>query len=235
MRNAAAREEQMPDTDTTRRTDTAHLDWDEKWKTEEGRKDWLVPEEYVVQALGELRERGARKALDLGCGVGRHAFLLAEEGFETYAYDGSPAGIAFLSAHAGERGLGISTVVGPMTDLPYESSSMDFVLAWNVIYHGDTSVVLRTVSEVLRVLAPGGLFLATMLSKRNGEIGEGRLVALNTYVGGEKSDKAHPHFYCDSRELLGLLGGFEILSLRDRQHNRPGSFHWEFLAEKRKA
>jgi tellurite methyltransferase len=40
--------------------------------------------------------RGARRVLDLGCGVGRHALLLAEHGLEVEALDGSPAGLAVL-------------------------------------------------------------------------------------------------------------------------------------------
>jgi hypothetical protein len=34
----------------------------------------------VIALLPELKARGARTALDLGCGVGRHALLLAEHG-----------------------------------------------------------------------------------------------------------------------------------------------------------
>ena len=73
---------------------TAVEAWDKRWATEEGRADWFDPHPAVVARLPELTARGARRALDLGCGVGRHALLLAEHGLEVEALDGSPAGLA---------------------------------------------------------------------------------------------------------------------------------------------
>jgi hypothetical protein len=62
--------------------------WDKRWATEEGRADWLDPEPDVVALLPELKARGVRGALDLGCGVGRHALFLAEQGLMVEAIDG---------------------------------------------------------------------------------------------------------------------------------------------------
>jgi len=68
---------------------TAIVAWDKRWATAEGRADWLDPEADVIALLPELKARGARTALDLGCGVGRHALLLAEHGLAVEAIDGS--------------------------------------------------------------------------------------------------------------------------------------------------
>ena len=46
--------------------------------------------------------------LDLGCGVGRHALLLAEHGFDVEAIDGSLAGLAVVRETAAARGLPVS-------------------------------------------------------------------------------------------------------------------------------
>jgi 2-polyprenyl-3-methyl-5-hydroxy-6-metoxy-1,4-benzoquinol methylase len=74
--------------------------WDRRWATAEGRADWLEPEPEVRDVVPVLTARGATAALDLGCGVGRHALFLAEAGFAVSAIDGSPVGIA----EAGKRG-----------------------------------------------------------------------------------------------------------------------------------
>jgi tellurite methyltransferase len=214
-------------------TETAYIAWDYEWRTLEGRGAWCIPEREVEDMVPILKRAGAEKVLDLGCGIGRHSFLLAHEGFSVYALDASDHGIAFLENEALKSGLKVETAVAKMTDLPYPNAWFDFVLAWNVIYHGDHSVVMKTVSEITRVLRAGGFFLGTMLSGRNSEIGKGTRISCNTYVTPSGADKGHPHFYCDFRELTGLFPRYEIWSAKDVEHGTPGSFHWHLCARKR--
>ena len=77
-----------------------------------------------------------------------------------------------------------------------------------------------------------------MLSKRNAGFGLGNEVAPDTFIRDpgddmDDSDKVHPHFYCDAAGLVALYEGFELLSLRDRLHKSPGSWHWHMVAERR--
>jgi 2-polyprenyl-3-methyl-5-hydroxy-6-metoxy-1,4-benzoquinol methylase len=211
---------------------TAHLDWDLRWQSAEGRADWIEAEAFVAEAVPLLRQRGVQTVLDLGCGVGRHALLLAREGFTVHAVDASPAAMEFVAGQAKTAGLDLSLKMSEMTAIPYDNETFDYLLAWNVIYHGDLPVVLRSLAEILRVLKPGGIFQGTMLSKRNTEIATGRRIAKDTYIDTDRFEKRHPHYYCSAAELIALLGGFEVLALIDREHRLEGSFHWHFLAEK---
>jgi tellurite methyltransferase len=79
---------------------TAIEAWDKRWATDEGRAGWLEPEADVIALLPELKARGARTALDLGCGVGRHALFLADHGLAVEAIDGSAAGLAVVRESA---------------------------------------------------------------------------------------------------------------------------------------
>ena len=196
------------------------------------RADWLTAEPDVRNMALMLIEQGARRALDLGCGVGRHSLLLSSLGFEVLALDGSPAGVDYTRRVTREAGYDLDIRIGPMTDLPYEPESFDYVLAWNVIYHGDENVVRRCIEEIYRVLRPKGLFQGTMLSKRNSRYGRGREIAPNTFIHADESDKRHPHYYCSAKELIHLFESFEIWSLNDREHKRAGSYHWSLTAER---
>jgi SAM-dependent methyltransferase len=222
----------MPAFSDSIETATAHHEWDRRWRDDAGRADWLMPEPDVATAIGLLRQRAARDTLDLGCGVGRHALALAEAGFAVSAIDGSAGGIDYLREQAQARRLAIDAQIGLMTDLPFADAGFDYVLAWNVIYHGDGAIVDRCIAEIRRVLRPGGLFQGTMLSKRNGNFGAGREVAADTFVIDGVDDKAHPHFYCDAAGTVARFCGFEMLSLVDREHRKPGSWHWHLLAER---
>ena len=209
-------------------TATAHLKWDETWKTDTGRAAWSVAEPDVLDCIHDVVARGGRTALDLGAGVGRHALAMAQAGLVTHALDGSSEGLDQIDAEAARRHLDIVTRKGQMTELPYEDSAFDYLLSFNVIYHGDPDVVRTTLSEMRRVLKPGGTLQLTMLSARNRNNGIGREIAPGTFVQDDaQDDKVHPHFYCNAATLVGLLGGFEIVSLFDRDH-KPGKGHWHW-------
>jgi SAM-dependent methyltransferase len=220
------------------KTDTAHRAWDLRWGTVEGRAEWLMPDPDVAEVAEELAGRDEPvAALDLGCGVGRHALLFARLGLATTAIDMAEQGLAEVHRTAGDEGLEIATERAPMTALPFAEASFDYVLAFNVIYHGDPDIVGRSFAEIARVLRPGGIFQGTMLSKRNAGFGVGTEVAPNTFVrdaaaDGDDSDKAHPHFYCNAAELVDLLAGFELKSLRDVEQKKAGAWHWQFVAER---
>jgi 2-polyprenyl-3-methyl-5-hydroxy-6-metoxy-1,4-benzoquinol methylase len=230
--NERSTESALTHTTANTATDTAHLDWDVRWQTDEGRADWIRPEPFVAETVPLLKKRGVRTVLDLGCGVGRHALLLAQEGFTVHAVDASPTAVDYVARQAGERRLDIRMNMSEMTDIPYENETFDYLLTWNVIYHGDLPVVLRSLSEILRVLKPGGVFQGTMLSKRNAEIATGLRIAKDTYINTDRFEKRHPHFYCNAAELVALLAGFEPLTIMDCEHSREGSNHWHILAEK---
>lgn len=210
---------------------TAHKSWDERWKSGEGRDEWLNPDPIVLQWAKARREAGASTALDLGCGIGRHSLALARLGYVTTAFDASLAGLDYARQAAEEDGLAIIFERGEMTTLPFPDASFDFVLALNVIYHGDADVVRQTLAEIRRVLKPDGVYQGTMLSKRNARYGEGQEVAPSTFVKpGAGGDNDHPHFYCNAAELVGLFDGFEVLALEDHEQKGAGTWHWYVVA-----
>lgn len=212
------------------KTDTADLHWNAQWAAIEEGSKWLIPEKDVIDWARTLLS-GAR-ILDLGAGVGRHALWLANEGFTVTALDSAPDGLAEI-AKAGD----VKTVEARMDALPFDDQAFDHVLSWNVIYHGDENVLLRTVNEIRRVLKPGGTYLGTMLSKRRlpheRSTHPGREISRNTWVfDAPGTDKIHPHYYCSAAELIALFSGFEVLALKDLEHENPGSFHWHIIMER---
>lgn len=222
---------------SARPRDGAYSAWERSWRNADSTSPWLVPEADVRNIVPLLKARGARLVLDLGCGLGRHSCLLAAEGFQVVGLDASPSGLRRSMSSA--RTLGDADfLLADMNCLPFADNVFDYVLAWNVVYHGVKEEVAATIQEIRRVLRIGGLYQATMLSKRHGRHGVGVQVGEDAYVRpGEGSDKDYPHYYCGGSELLVLHQGFEVISLRDVDH-RPGhasrsrSFHWHAVFER---
>ena len=212
------------------KTDTADAHWNDQWAGLEAGSKWLTPEDDV-KAWAATLSPGAR-ILDLGAGVGRHALWLASQGFDVVALDAAAEGLAQINATGG-----VETVLSRMDDLPFDDASFDHVLSWNVIYHGDEDVLLRTIAGIRRVLKPHGTYLGTMLSKRRLPYEQakypGREISRNAWVfDAPGTDKIHPHYFCSAAELLALFSGFECLSLTDREHETPGSWHWHLTMER---
>jgi tellurite methyltransferase len=214
------------------RTDTAHRKWNETWQSEDGRRAWSQADPDVIDSATSVLARGGSRALDLGCGIGRHALALARMGFAIDALDGSEIGLEVVRRTAADENLAIDTHHGTMTELPFADQQFDYLLAFNVIYHGDPDILAETLAEIRRVLKPGGTLQLTMLSKRNVNFGVGEEIAPNTFVApGASDDKVHPHFYCNAAELVALLDGFELVSLIDHEQ-KPGHWHWHVVAER---
>lgn len=212
------------------KTDTADAHWGTEWANIAEGSKWLVPEEDVINWAKSLKP-GSR-ILDLGAGVGRHALWLAAQGHEVTALDAAPEGLAEIKKNGT-----VETIEARMTELPFDTASFDHVVSWNVIYHGDEDVLLTTIAEIRRILRPQGTFIGTMLSKRRlpheQAKYEGREISRNAWIfDAPGTDKIHPHYFCSAAELLALFSGFEVMRLEDREHEKPGSWHWHLTLER---
>lgn len=210
---------------------TAHHEWDRRWQEPENQDEWLVAEPSVIALAARLRLDGAERALDLGCGLGRHALALARLGFHVDAIDGSDSGLRHLAQVAGD--LPITTHQADFRQISVPAARIDLVVCWNVIYHGTRDDLALAVAGIARVLRPGGTLLATLLSKRNHAFGRGEEIAHDTWIDPADAEKAHAHCYCDAHEVTALLAeSFSLRSLIDVEHRRTGSWHWHVVAER---
>ena len=96
------------------------------------------------------------KVLDVGCGGGYTCEFLAQRGARVTGMDPSAACIEVAKSHAEEMGLTIDYHVGLGETLPFEDDSFDVVVCVDVLEHVQS--VAATVTEISRIMQPGGLF-----------------------------------------------------------------------------
>jgi tellurite methyltransferase len=128
----------------------------DKWEQRYGSGEAaLQPPHPLVMRAAELLPAGY--ALDLACGLGRHALALAARGWEVLAVDRSLAALAQLDDHAVAQKLKVATLQADLESEPFELKPDSFDLIVMTCYlQRDLFVTLR---EALRV---GGLFVAVI-------------------------------------------------------------------------
>lgn len=128
--------------------------WDRLYANQRHRL--LYPSEPVVRFLAHLQTGWPpgtpNRALDIGCGAGRHTRLLNDFGYVTTAIDSSSHAVELTqrlvpAAH---------TIQASMTDLPFMDGSFDVVIAANTLYYGTLAETARAIQELHRVLSPRG-------------------------------------------------------------------------------
>ena len=96
------------------------------------------------------------RVLDVGCGGGYTCEFLAQRGAIVTGIDQSAACIKVAKDHSAAMGLTIDYRVGMGESLPYGDSCFDVVVCVDVLEHVESPA--DTVTEISRVLKPGGLF-----------------------------------------------------------------------------
>ena len=174
-------------------------------------QEWEEPAREVYPVVNRWKLKGYKKVLDLGCGVGRHSILLAENGFDVYACDLSQQGIDRLNKIIDKSKLKIKTEVSDMLDIPYDLEYFDAVIAFRSIYHTDDEGIKRTINNINRVLKIGGEALVTFNSKNSWSFkNSDNFISANSIMKTSGHESGIPHFYADKKDIEGLLKNFEI-------------------------
>ena len=177
---------------------------------------WLMPSEESYYLAARWKEKGYRTILDLGCGLGRHTVYFGKQGFSVSAMDLSPEGVDHTRTWAEKEGLCIDIRQGDMQTLPYEDGAFDCLFAYHVISHTDTPGARNIISQIRRVIRPGGEIYITLCSKETLSFQEAKYPRIdeNTVLKTEGAEVEVPHFYADLDQVLNLLDGFEIQGIR---------------------
>jgi 2-polyprenyl-3-methyl-5-hydroxy-6-metoxy-1,4-benzoquinol methylase len=156
------------------------------------------------------------KVLDLGCGGGQAAIMLAEQGYATSGVDYSETAIHLAEFNAREAGLAIHFSVGDCRTLDgFESEVMDLVVDNHVLHcligAPDRMAFLRS---TYRVLKPGGILFSETMSC------EGAFDAMA--VGADPTTRisqCHTRYWATQAELNKELeaAGYHLLYQEFRQ------------------
>ncbi len=149
---------------------TMSYDWDDVIGVEKFSNEWFqqIDERFVhgsrLFAHGErpfdqlipFDDLRGKKVLEIGCGMGYHAELLARAGADLTAIDISETSVTATRRRFELRGLSATVEQMDAASLNFDECSFDFVWSWGVIHHSAQTASI--IKKVHRVLRPGGEF-----------------------------------------------------------------------------
>jgi ubiquinone/menaquinone biosynthesis C-methylase UbiE len=163
-----------------------------------------------------------RTALDLGCGGGQVALLLAKTGCVTAGVDYSPSAVSIAAANASKAGLNISFFEGDCLSLESVADRSFDVVTDNHIWHciigeSDRRQFLRTAK---RVLKKGGLIFSETMSREDNFSADDVGADPKTFIS-----RGNCRYWVGYHEALEYFKseGFELLHHELRQQpDEPG-------------
>jgi SAM-dependent methyltransferase len=130
--------------------------WDLKY--EQGLPSLTEPDPFFISAYGQFVDQSfpdAGVALDLACGLGRHALWLASRRWRVSGVDLSDVAIGKLGQAALELNVNLDLFVGDAAEYKFEPTRFDLIV---LFYHLDRNLFPKIVST----LKPGGLLICKM-------------------------------------------------------------------------
>jgi SAM-dependent methyltransferase len=135
---------------------------------------WMDGPDAVAMCVAAIAEVAPKRVLDVGCGRGNVAELVAKEtGATVVGVDQSERMVELT------RSRGVEAIVGDVRRLPFDEASFDCALAAWMLFH--VVEVDDALAELARVLAPGGRLVAATN-------GEGNMLELRELVGAPGTD-----------------------------------------------
>lgn len=212
--------------------------WDKVYS--EGRSLLEYPDETIVSFLSKKKYR---KGLDIGCGAGRHTFLMNSYGIEAYGIDSSEAAITYSKKKANELGLKDIYFENKLAqDIQFAEESFDLIIVWGLFHYLNENDREELLHKVYHLLIPGGTLLCTLRSKEDTRFEQGKKIGENQYlVNYFDAEKNAPlqtvMYFWDEQEVRKFLSSFRDIQLGHRTIEPIGKLgiktsHWLIAAMK---
>jgi ubiquinone/menaquinone biosynthesis C-methylase UbiE len=116
--------------------------------------DYLGHASWIAPAFAQLGDVRGRRVLDLGCGHGMAAVVLARRGARVTACDLSAGYVRETQTRAAANAVHVACTQANAEELPFVDGSFDRVWGNAILHHLDLA---KTGVELRRVLRPGGV------------------------------------------------------------------------------
>ena len=196
-------------------------DYNQHWEEKFSSREWgRYPPEDLVRFMGRnFRQlpRAEISVLEIGCGPGANIWFLHREGYRVAGIDGSATAIQKAAQRIDRENHDLNPLspdlqVGNFVSLPWEDCSFDVVVDIFALYANTAEVIDQALSQVFRVLKPGGRFYSKMWGTNTSGYKQGREIEPYTFddiLHGPCFNMGVTHFF-DEAEIKRKFEAFDI-------------------------
>ena len=194
-----------------------HFNWDNFYSDRNRKVPFFEnhPDENLIEYL-ETKKVTAGRVLELGCGPGRNAIYLAQNGCSVDAVDQSEEGLNWGKERALEHNIEVNFIQQNIFDLEIEEGSYDLVYDSGCFHHIPPHRRMNYIELVNRALKPGGHFALTCFVE-GGELGGADISDWEVYRG--RSMKGGLGF--TKEKLSQIFWDLEVVEIRKMRDKSP--------------
>lgn len=216
--------------------------FDNTWENIHATQEWgKYPTEAVIRFVARnyySKEREKIKILDFGCGGGSHTWYLAREGFDVYAFDGSPSAVERVRKRLEQEGLTAQLRVRDALELDYEKNLFDCVIDSVTIYANCLKNIIAMYQTTYELLKEGGKLFSILFGTETTGYGTGIQLEENTFRNIEKgglAGRGTAHFF-KREELQDIVKkvGFRNIVIDTMKYTDCGNVIEQFMIQAEK-
>jgi ubiquinone/menaquinone biosynthesis C-methylase UbiE len=121
--------------------------------------------EWHIPLMVNFPQWQGKRVLEIGCGLGTDGVQFGRAGADYTAVDLTPRAIELVQQRFQQEGLKGQFLVADAENLPFETGQFDLVYSHGVLHH--TPDTPRTITEVYRILKPGGKAMIMLYHKNS--------------------------------------------------------------------
>jgi len=214
--------------------------WDAKYRAgHRERYPWDAVVSFLFRNAPRDRARDAVRVFEVGFGTGNNLWCAAREGFAVAGIEFSETAVSAAQARLTEEGLNGDLRQGSFTALPFPASHADLAIDRAAITCAGIADAALAVSELHRVVKPGGRVLSCLYSARCTSAGSGTLAPdgrRHDITSGTLTNVGPLRFYTEA-DVRTLFASWQLHALvhHDRtDYTGDGHVHaeWHVVAER---
>lgn len=136
---------------------------------------WIFFDKIKFEYLFDYMPQKPAKTLEVGCGSATISLLLAKKGYQTTLVDFADSALLVAQKRFLSQNMNGEFINANAESLLFADNTFDMAMSFGLLEHFENP--WKVISEMVRVLKPGGIFLSDIVTKRFSVLTIGKIIS----------------------------------------------------------